>query len=157
MSEQATAQAPKVNVLDRTLSVKLRLLEALAPEGTQIATDKDTVNSIIKTAESLDKTELSLRRLDIDQTNADNGKVVTEMMVETLKTLQNKCPFEMPAGVDAPPQGEIPPPPSADDLGNHTFVTGVQHIGIVDQKYDEFHERMMKENPPEEGLPDIDT
>lgn len=124
-----------------TQNIKQQLLDGLMTSGMSnvIPTDKDSIESMMKVMNSMDKVTLTDRRNDIDTEGNVNAKELLGTMADFIRNAKNSNPFAVAAGENLV---GIEPPVADDDLPDFEFVPGQEVVGVVVETYEEFDSRM---------------
>lgn len=121
-----------------TQRIKSQVLHKLATssvDGT-VPTDKDSVELLLKVADSMDRTTLANKKNAIEETNGGNMQDILMGMAATVQQLGNRNPFVGDAGTGKEPEiaeGDIP---------NFDHVEGVGEVGVISETVDQFNKRM---------------
>ncbi len=141
-------EIPPAFSYDETLAFSQGLRRGVANKliAGGIPSDKEGVELLLKTLKDMDKTAIDSKRTAIEADNAGSSREIAEAMVELAKLGQNQNIFERrPDGsVPALELGVSDNLPEVDEakLGEHTFVPGEDHIGVVAETASEFYSRM---------------
>lgn len=123
--------------IDATQELRFSLIKKQLENG--VPTDKDSVELLLKISDSLSKTAQQNLRLDIEQTSANNDKMIFEIAERLHK-------MNVSSGVGLKPLREVPPPPAGELLPSDIKIDeGVKEKGIVQESSEEFMARMKKE------------
>lgn len=126
--------------LKHTQKVKNQLLHALVhanPTG-PIPTDKDSVELILKVADSMDKTTIAKKRVAVEEKTGSNALSIIMGIAKHVAGDGNKNAFATGNGV---------PAKRNDDIGqlsdySDKFAEGEGHIGLISESSDAFNKRM---------------
>lgn len=126
--------------LDFTQNIKQELLSELMTSGTgdTIPTDVDTVNSMMKVMESMDRTTLSDKKNTIETEGNSSAKELLSAMAMFVKQAKNSNPF---AVNDVSEMAQIPEV-SDEELGEFECIPGEAEVGTIMEDYVEFNSRM---------------
>ncbi|AAL83070.1 hypothetical protein KEN51_CDS0218 [Pseudomonas phage vB_Pae10145-KEN51] len=125
-----------------TQSVKEKVLKAVLENTTgKVPTDKESVDMILKLTDSMDKTTIANRRIQVDSEGARSNRELAEGFAEFVKMQMNRNPLiRDPNDVPATPR-EIPDIPD-EEFENYTIEEGETEIGIIMEESNAFMERM---------------
>ncbi len=124
-----------------TQNTKQQILTKIATssmDGT-IPTDKESVELLMKVMDSMDRTTLSDRKNKIDSEGNASAKEMLGAMAMFIKQAKNTNPFAVTEGENL--TGKEPDIDIA-ELPAFDFVEGEEVIGVVNETYDDFDERM---------------
>lgn len=127
------------DLLERSQSLKLKLIDALTLNDTKVPTDKEGAELLLKTLHQLDSTTLGDKRLSIDESINDSSKQVNEAWLKMMRQGGNDDPFKARPGEAVP---TVPPTVSIDDLPPRVRVVGEDEIGIISETADDFVRRV---------------
>lgn len=128
--------------LDYTQNIKQRVLEDVIRTGPEnsMPTDPDSINSMLKIMDSMDRTTLSDRKNKIDSEGNASAKDILDAMSMFIKQTKNANPFAVSEG-----ESEITPPDlEAVELGEFEHAPGEAEQGNEVEDYASFDERMEK-------------
>ena len=127
--------------LNLTQDIKHRILHGVMTskvDGT-IPTDKDSIDSMLKVMDSMDRTTIQNRRTQIDAEGNKSARDLVDPMAEFIKRAKNKNPF---VGVQGEDNKGAEPEIEEDELGEYTHAKGEGEIGVINETSEEFNERM---------------
>lgn len=124
-----------------TQNLKQNILEDLMCSGMDgsMPTDKDTIGSIMKVIDSMDKTTLADRRNTIESESGASAKELLGAMSEFIKQAKNRNPFAAKETEEL--KGEVPLVP-VEELGDFVYVEGQGEVGVTSEEFNKFNERM---------------
>lgn len=130
--------------LKHTQRIKGRLLHKLVhvnPDGS-MPTDKDSVELMLKVAESMDKVAINKKRISVDEKSGNSALSILQGIAQLVATSGNENMFT--AGAKGKPNtnpdiGELP-----DFTGEH--ASGEAEIGVITEISDSFNTRMTEVN-----------
>lgn len=124
-----------------TQNLKQKILVKLVDSGNGIPTDKESVETILKVAESLDKVTIQDRRLNIETTNAKSNQDIADGFAAFVKQMQSNNPLWKPPAEDAEGK-DVSPPVDIEKIGEWEHAKGEDEIGIVAEDSNSFMARM---------------
>lgn len=124
-----------------TQNIKQQLLEGLMTSGMSdvLPTDKDSIESMMKVMNSMDKVTLTERRNNIDTEGNVNAKELLGTMANFIRNAKNSNPFAVRADENLV---GVEPPIDDSELPEFDFVPGQEVVGVVVETYEEFDSRM---------------
>lgn len=124
--------------LNLTQNVKHKILHGVMTSRMDgvIPTDKESIDSMMKVMDSMDKTTIQNRRNQIDQEGNRSAKELVEGIAMFIKQAKNVNPF---VGTTADAKGAEP---NVEDLGEFEHANGEGQQGVVNESSEEFNERM---------------
>ncbi|AEH03621.1 hypothetical protein AVT69_gp196 [Pseudomonas phage PhiPA3] len=123
-----------------TQNTKQRILHQLAfsnPVGT-IPTDKESVDTMLKVMDSMDRTAIANKRISVDQEANRTSADLLAGMAAFIQNAKNKNPFVATEGDGRGMEPQI----DQEDLGEFTHAEGEDEIGVIAETSEEFTERM---------------
>lgn len=121
-----------------TQDIKQEILNRLLTSGMNdtIPTDKDSVTSMMKVIDGMDRTTLADRKNTIEQDNAGNTQVLLQTLAAFVDQAKNTNPFAAPEA-----DRDIPDVP-VEELGTFEHVDGEAEIGTSTEDHASFDARM---------------
>lgn len=127
--------------LKHTARLKGRLLHALAfsnPDGS-IPTDKDSVELMLKVADSMDKVSINKKRISVDEKSGNSALSILQGIAQMVAQGGNENMFTSGAQAGQPNKnediGQLP-----DFSGQH--AEGEAEVGLISEVSDSFTKRM---------------
>lgn len=124
-----------------TQRVKARVLHKLSsvsPDG-GVPTDKDSVELLLKVADSMDRTTLNHRKNRIEETNGNNSADILTAIANIVIQHGNVNPLmSAEPVVNRTDIEEL----SSDALGNFHHNDGESHVGVISETVSSFTSRM---------------
>lgn len=102
-----------------------------------VSTDKESVEILIKVADSLDKTTIAKQRLKVDAKQAANNGDILQNMTMLIMNAKNRNPFAV-----APGENLVGKEPEVQDLPTFAHAAGEEEVGVIGETSDEFQARM---------------
>lgn len=129
--------------LKHTQKIKNRILHKLVhsnPDGA-IPTDKDSVELMLKVAESMDKVAINKKRISVEEKSTNSALSILQGIAQLVAQGGNENMFAVGgSGTNANNDiGELP-----DFSGEH--ATGEAEIGVITEVSDTFNTRMIEVN-----------
>ena len=123
-----------------TQNLKADVLNQLAVSNNGVVpTDKDSVELLLKVADSLDKTTLSNRKIATESSAANDANRILEAMTNLVANGKNRNIFAVdPAESDVIPEPEVP----LDALPDFEHAAGEEHVGVISENSEAFNKRM---------------
>lgn len=123
-----------------TQNLKADVLNQLAVSNNGVVpTDKDSVELLLKVADSLDKTTLSNRKIATESSAANDANRILEAMTTLVANGKNRNIFAVdPAESDVIPEPEVP----LDALPDFEHAAGEEHVGVISENSEAFNKRM---------------
>lgn len=147
--EKAYADLEYEQQIRYTQSVKETVLKAVLENTTgRVPTDKESVDMILKLTDSMDKTTIANRRIQVDSEGARSNRELAEGFAEFVKMQMNRNPLIRDPNEAPPEPREIPDIPD-EEFENFTIVEGETEIGIILEESNTFMERMDAERKKE--------
>lgn len=124
-----------------TQNTKQQILQKLATsnmDGT-IPTDKESIELLMKVMDSMDRTTLSDKKNKIDTEGNVSTKELLGAMSQFIRQAKNSNPFAVAEG-----ESLVGREPVVDDsdIPKFEFVEGEEVVGVVNETYNDFEERM---------------
>lgn len=120
-----------------TQNLKADVLNQLAVSNNGVVpTDKDSVELLLKVADSLDKTTLSNRKIATESSAATDANRILEAMTHLVANGKNRNIFA--ADTTAIPEPEVP----IDALPDFEHAAGEEHVGVISENSEAFNKRM---------------
>lgn len=124
--------------LNFTQNIKQEVLHKLMTSGMNddMPTDKESIDSMMKVMDSMDRTTLTDRKNDNDAEVGKSAKELLAAMSMFVKEAQNTNPFSADV--------EVREAPEVDDaeLGEFEYNPGEAEVGVCVEEYSEFDKRM---------------
>jgi hypothetical protein len=133
--------------LKHTQRIKNRILHKLVhsnPDGT-LPTDKDSVELMLKVADSMDKSTIAKKRVNVEEKNGNSAISILTGIAEMVSKGGNTNLFaqEVPTGSNTNTDiGELP------DFSN-AHANGEAEVGVISETADSFDKRMEEVNRKE--------
>ena len=126
--------------IQHTQRIKSRILHKLTTSQIDggVPTDKDSVELILKVADSMDKTTLSNKRNAVDEKNNDNNADILTALSKIVMNNGNSNPLMSDKPGKRVDRTEVP----IEELGDFNHKDGESHIGIVNETVEAFSKRM---------------
>lgn len=124
-----------------TQRIKSRVLHKLSTSQVDggVPTDKDSVELLLKVADSMDRTTLTNKRNAVDENNGDvNAEILRTLSALALSNGNNNPLMSKTAVVDRSNEPEIP----LEDLGEFTHNDGIAFVGVENETVEAFTKRM---------------
>lgn len=121
-----------------TQRIKANVLHKLATssiDGT-VPTDKDSVELLLKVADSMDRTTLTDKKNSIEEANGGNMQDILMSIALTAQKLGNSNPFVGEPGTGKEP--EI----TDEQIPHYDHVQGVGEVGVISETVEQFNKRM---------------
>lgn len=124
--------------LKHTQRIKGRVLHKLVSGNDGLPTDKDSVELILKVADSMDKTTIAKKRLAVDAKSNDDSASILNAILLSIQQSGGKHPALVENGAAPVANQDIGSLPSFD--GAHAVGEG--EIGVIIETSDNFTKRM---------------
>lgn len=124
--------------LKHTQRVKGRLLHKLVTSENGLPTDKDSVELILKVADSMDKTTVAKKRLAVDEKSGNDAISILNAIAQSIQTSGGHNPFLRQEGTPIPANQDIGELKSFDGV----HAKGEGEIGVIIETSDKFIPRM---------------
>lgn len=124
--------------LKYTQRIKGKVLHKLVSGNDGIPTDKDSVELLLKVADSMDKTTIAKKRLQVEEKQGDGALSILNAIVQSIENGGGAMPFlrkEGAAPIGNQDLGEMP-----EFEGKH--AAGESEIGVIIETSDKFTNRM---------------
>lgn len=123
-----------------TQNLKADVLNQLAVSNNGVVpTDKDSVELLLKVADSLDKTTLSNRKIATESSAATDANRILEAMTHLVANGKNRNIFAADTTeTTAIPEPEVP----LDALPDFEHAVGEEHVGVISENSEAFNKRM---------------
>lgn len=123
--------------LKHTQRIKGRVLHKLISGAEGLPTDKDGVELLLKVADSMDKTTVAKRRLQVDEKKGDDAISILNAIAQSVSAGKGQNPFL---------RSESTPVDESQDIGElvyeGTHAKGEGEIGVIIETSDHFLPRM---------------
>lgn len=126
--------------IEYTQRIKARVLHKLATssiDGT-VPSDKDSVELLLKVADSMDRTTLTNKRNAVEEANGGSSADILKALTSLVVLNGNSNPLMSDGSATKRKQEEIP----IEELGDFVHKEGEGHIGVVNETVDAFAKRM---------------
>lgn len=121
-----------------TQRIKGRVLHKLVSGNDGLPTDKDSVELILKVADSMDKTTIAKKRLQVEEKQGDGAISILNAIALSITNGNGNNPFVLPEGAAPVANQDLGELPEFD--GKH--AKGEAEIGVIIDTSDKFINRM---------------
>lgn len=124
--------------LKHTQRIKGKVLHKLVAGPTGVPTDKDSVELLLKVADSMDKTTIAKRRLAVDEKQGDGAISILNAIVHSIREGGGANPFVREVNSEPLQNQSLGELPTFE--GDHAI--GEAEIGVIVETSDNFTRRM---------------